>query len=431
MVTERLTLNNTANADKTITIDFGGKSLTRTTEGEYAIGFRDGATYILKNGTINGGIQVACNSKLTIDSSFVVNGHISLIGELNDGTQAGANTELNIYGKVYETSAYDGYDAVNTNGSCNGGAINIYDGAVIESTNNIAVYLPSGSLTVNGGSLSGTTGIYMRAGSLVMNGGSVSAHGEKKAQVFESGHATATGDAIVIEYPASGTFWDMKIDKVEIKAGTVTSDNAEAVAEYVNTNKKADNDKKAAVTGGIYSDDSALDYVADGNVVVKVGEQYGVNGGAFELGDIAAENGEVIEILAAPDGTAIDGVIPGVKFVNKSGNDVFVNGVKIAAGETYTVPGAEFTYTEAYTAKYFVVDGEEQEWTKGSADGLTFKLNSEDVIKVLIDGVEVEFTVENGEIVISAEVLEALEAGEHEIEFVFVDGSCKTVFTVK
>lgn len=37
----------------------------------------------------------------------------------------------------------------------------------------------------------------------------------------------------------------------------------------------------------------------------------------------------------------------------------------------------------------------------------------------------------NGEILIPSEVLEALEAGEHEIEFIFADGSCKTEFTIK
>ena len=51
-------------------------------------------------------------------------------------------------------------------------------------------------------------------------------------------------------------------------------------------------------------------------------------------------------------------------------------------------------------------------------------------MKVLIDGVEVEFTVaEDGTVTIASAVIEALDAGTHEIEFVFADGSCTTTFT--
>ncbi len=51
------------------------------------------------------------------------------------------------------------------------------------------------------------------------------------------------------------------------------------------------------------------------------------------------------------------------------------------------------------------------------------------VVKLLIDGEEVTFNLnENGEPEISAEVLQAPEAGEHEIVFVFSDGSCKAFF---
>lgn len=88
--------------------------------------------------------------------------------------------------------------------------------------------------------------------------------------------------------------------------------------------------------------------------------------------------------------------------------------------------------TAPLSAQYYVVEGEEQAWLIGSADGLSFKLSSDKVQKVLIDGEEVEFELNaNGEIVISYEALEALEAGEHEIEFIFADGSCKTAFMVK
>lgn len=82
-------------------------------------------------------------------------------------------------------------------------------------------------------------------------------------------------------------------------------------------------------------------------------------------------------------------------------------------------------------ARYYVIIGNNAAWAAGSAEELAFKLNSDEVIKVLIDGEEVEFEVsENGEVVIAAEVLKALDPGTHEIEFIFADGSCEAVFNI-
>ena len=82
-------------------------------------------------------------------------------------------------------------------------------------------------------------------------------------------------------------------------------------------------------------------------------------------------------------------------------------------------------------ARYSVTKGDKQTWLSTGADALTFTLSDDNVIKVLIDGEEVTFELKNGEIVIPAEVLQTLESGEHEIEFVFSDGSCKAVFTIE
>ena len=78
-------------------------------------------------------------------------------------------------------------------------------------------------------------------------------------------------------------------------------------------------------------------------------------------------------------------------------------------------------------AKYLVLEGKGQQWTDGD---LELVLNSNAVVKVLIDGVEVEFTVaEDGTVTIASAVIEALEASTHEIQFIFADGSCMTTFT--
>ena len=182
--------------------------------------------------------------------------------------------------------------------------------------------------------------------------------------------------------------------------------------------------------------------IDDGAIVTKYGDQYGINDSAYELGEIAANNGDAIEIVSLPkDGFEISDIPEGVKFVNNSGKTLIINGVEVKDGTEYTVPAsdpkpAEDNKTETSAAptasaqlyaKYIVLEGKGQQWTNGD---LEFVLNSNAVVKVLIDGVEVEFTVaEDGTVTIASAVIEALEAGTHEIQFIFADGSCMITFT--
>ena len=198
------------------------------------------------------------------------------------------------------------------------------------------------------------------------------------------------------------------------------------------------------IGAGIFTDADLAESIikAGGAIVTKYGDQYGINDAAYELGEIAANNGDAIEIVSLPkDGFEISDIPEGVKFVNNSGKTLIINGVEVKAGTEYTVPAsdpkpAEDNKTEtsaaptAYAplyAKYLVLEGKGQQWTDGD---LELVLNSNAVVKVLIDGVEVEFTVAgDGTVTIASAVIEALEAGTHEIQFIFADGSCMTTFT--
>ena len=197
------------------------------------------------------------------------------------------------------------------------------------------------------------------------------------------------------------------------------------------------------VGAGIFTDESLVnEKIDDGAIVTKYGDQYGINDAAYELAEIAANNGDAIEIVSLPkDGFEISDIPEGVKFVNNSGKTLIINGVEVKDGTEYTVPAsdpkpAEDNKTETSAAptasarlyaKYIVLEGKGQQWTDGD---LEFVLNSNAVVKVLIDGVEVEFTVaEDGTVTIASAVIEALEAGTHEIQFIFADGSCMTTFT--
>ena len=276
----------------------------------------------------------------------------------------------------------------------------------------------NGSLTVNG-----STDITANEGACAFDVYYWPPYYEEGVTVNINTTGTITGK---IEYTSNNTPSTKNV--LNISSGTL---NGEI---YVQDNLK-DN---AAInpTGGVYTDENILDYVNEDAVVVTAGGKFAVNESGYALAKDAHENDEAIEVVKAPANAPIDDVPAGVKIVNNSGNTIYINGVEVKKGETYTVPEpkpAEESKTAASAplyAKYFVIEGKNAEWTKGSNADLKFVLNSKDVVKVLIDGAEVEFTVaEDGTVTIAAAVIEALEAGTHEIQFIFADGSCMTTFT--
>ena len=139
------------------------------------------------------------------------------------------------------------------------------------------------------------------------------------------------------------------------------------------------------------------------------------------------------------DEVTIDG-LRGVILVRKSQYvDVSVDTEKLAPAydSDYTVPVEEREET-APDMDYTTQDG--QEVTIG--DSLVFTVENALVntfVKVLVDGEEVEADVTTGipgadttgtTITLSAELIEELGAGEHEIEIVFEGGSASAAFTV-
>ena len=189
------------------------------------------------------------------------------------------------------------------------------------------------------------------------------------------------------------------------------------------------------INSGVYTDENVTKFVDKGNVAILTanGKTAIVGGDEDEsikiIIDEAMKSGEPLVIENLPLDSSVSAP-EGLTIVNNSKKTLTVNGVAVTPGMNYTVPAAP--PAAPLSAKYFVIEGKNAEWTKGSNADLKFVLNSKDVVKVLIDGAEVEFTVaEDGTVTIAATVIEALEAGTHEIEFIFADGSCKTTFTVK
>lgn len=84
------------------------------------------------------------------------------------------------------------------------------------------------------------------------------------------------------------------------------------------------------------------------------------------------------------------------------------------------------------------VSGANQEWTKESKEGLTFKIDTDikEFKKVLVDGKELkdsDYDIKSGSTILTLKpsFLDTLSAGKHKIRFEFNTGSVEAYFTVK
>ena len=85
-----------------------------------------------------------------------------------------------------------------------------------------------------------------------------------------------------------------------------------------------------------------------------------------------------------------------------------------------------------------LLEGANQEWTKGSKDGLTFKVDTDinEFKKVLVDGKELKDTnydIKSGSTILTlkSSFLDTLSAGKHQICLEFNNGTIEAYFTVK
>ena len=174
---------------------------------------------------------------------------------------------------VNGTVKSDGSYAITGNGSENGTliadcSITVNRSAKISAPNGIAIYHPElGTVTVNGGSISGHTGIEMCAGKLIVNGGTITSTGDNY-DATGSQNAILDGAAISLinrNYPGG-------IPSAELKGGTIkaTGKNALAVKAYDYSNntiaKWTDVRKYVEITGGTYSND-VTEYADSGYIV--------------------------------------------------------------------------------------------------------------------------------------------------------------------
>ena len=268
--------NEWVKVSKNLTLDLGGKTLTGTNLEDNGNGKKErfalttsAGTVTVKNGEIDGRVNAYDAANLTIDSDVTIqnsyNGEgydcfgIVVWGDGTSGQKDCKTPELTLNGKV---TLKNGGIAISTNGNDMSNAqITINSGAVVSTTKDGAIYLPSGRLVMNGGTVSGPTGIQICAGKaditteFKLNGGTVTAtgtdqRGEKGTGdglipdgaaisvvnrnypngvpdiTINSGTFSAKGDAILAYTWSNGTYsdWEAAKDHVKVMGGTFSSD---------------------------------------------------------------------------------------------------------------------------------------------------------------------------------------------------------------
>ena len=257
---KNISLKTTVEISKSVTLDLGGFTVTGPNvksgqSNEYiALKVTDG-TVTIKNGTVSGRVNVYDAANVTIEKDVTIQNRCykssSGYGVVvwGDGTygQVGCKTPiLNIYGKVNVTG--NNGVAISTNGTDKSKPIiNVYDGAEITSAKCSGIYLPSGALTVSGGTITGATGIYFKSTDMTISGGKIIGNGAMADYEFNGNGANTTGDALVIDncnYPNG-------IDNVEVTGGNFASMNAKAVGSYAGNGQTEP--LVGFITGGTFS----------------------------------------------------------------------------------------------------------------------------------------------------------------------------------
>ena len=225
-----------------VVLDLNGHTISYNGANRYYATLNVYTKVTIKNGTVKyegskrGAIDLVGQGDLTIERDVTIGG--------GDGFAifTSGTSKLTVNGKVTANGNY----AIAGNGSKDAGGyidscdIIVNGGAVISASKGIAIYHPEkGTVTINGGTITGHTGIEMCAGQLVVNGGSITSNGDNM-DATGSQNAILDGAAISIinrNYPGGvptavikgGTFAANGKDAQTVKAYDYTGDK---VAEW-------------------------------------------------------------------------------------------------------------------------------------------------------------------------------------------------------
>ena len=206
--------------------DLGGHTLSGGSSAHTQV-LTVGVPMTIQNGTIKytsnnkyGAVKTLAD--VTFGSNLVIRG-----GKGYGVWTEGYGHTLTVNGKVQSDGSY----AITGNGSVNSGYVDecnivVNNGAKIEAPNGIGIYHPQlGTVTINGGEISGKTGVQLCAGKLSMTAGSITSTGDN---YDASGSQNAISDGAAISLVSRG--YPGGDPSAEISGGTVKATGAGALA---------------------------------------------------------------------------------------------------------------------------------------------------------------------------------------------------------
>ena len=382
------------------------------------------------------------NAMLTVKNGKVVSSQlVGLIPSAMGGTITYDNSSLVFDGVEMTTTAHSG---IETNGNNTNDTVTLKN-STLNVPNGFGIYFPSsGKLTIENSTINAKTmGVQVCAGSLEITGDktAINVTGDPVPKTENDG-AIQDGAAISV---VDRTGYK-GLDKVEVKNGSFTAKNDEALKAYKYENKTAsefvNTDKKPTVTGGTFSG-NVSDYVPDNTPVATVSTQGGGNTyvvGSEAIAD-AANNDANVTIIK---GGAISGVNEGVTIVvDKEVKGVTINNVPVEENKTYIVPAKPSTGGYYYYPSTPGITAELNGTNKSATDypggdyGLVFRSTAafSTFQGVQVDGktlAKSNYTAEEGSIVVylKAAYLKTLAAGKHTVTILSTAGNTSMDFTI-
>ena len=250
-------------ANKKVTLDLGGKKLSRTTNSVLDVY----GNLILKNGNVEmtgaenkTAIWLNQTAKVTVEADVTVAAKDSTndtssfaVGLWSDCTNAG----LTVKGKI---SGENGI-TINGNIKADGNTLTIAEGAEIK-VSDTGIYLAgNGETNISGADIEGKTGIEIRAGNLNVNSGKIVGGSEETTCIANAGGTTTENAGIAVVQHTT----KLPIN-VTINGGTVLGNTAIYKNNIQNNDPETSGAINVVVKGGTFSTDPSA-YVADGYVV--------------------------------------------------------------------------------------------------------------------------------------------------------------------
>lgn len=272
--------------DVTISLDKQGGALEITADDSVDPLFKvtDGRLVIDGVGRITGNVDVFSllgnTTGGTTKAELEIGEGVEVVSNTSNAVYIkGKGAKLDVYGNLLTNSQK--YSAIQGNGNKEsaGTVINIYEGAIVKSSNTWAIYHPQdGELNVYGGTITGATGIEMRAGKLLVTGGTITGNGVFDSSAEGSG-ATTEGVGIAVVQHTTNLELSAKVSGGTIKGYTAlyhnnTQGNPEEAVNKVNLSITGGTFE--AINGGkvaVYSD-TKENFIEGGEFKGEVDEKF-------------------------------------------------------------------------------------------------------------------------------------------------------------